>query len=207
MPLHSLERSRARLQAANTVILPLLRAAARQRKLARILGSQPGKIASLYQSRDYTLNILVYTLPAGPQLVVALYASTQESRPLSPRQLAARLRRLASAVAKLRGKLFNQADIVYALYAPAGLTRGALHTATRQGITIATRPEKLAHSLARYLKTRYNRLIAKLRGRRVWGPVPLLAYMLAELAAQLGAEVEKPPLDRVVEAALRGGTL
>lgn len=199
------ERPQRRLEVVNSVILPLLRAAGRQRKLQRILGKEAANPTAIYQTNDYTVTVLVYTLPAGNPLVVAIYASTQVSRPLSPQQLAQRLKRLKTILSKLRGRLFNQADIVFLLHAPAGLTRGAIRIAVENGVSVSKTPLDAARSLARFLATRYRRLSQKLYGRRIWGPIPLLLYMLAYLASQLDASVEPPSLSRIVELASRGG--
>jgi len=201
-----LDRAGQRLHIVNKVFLPFLRTSRKHRRLLRILGKYENP-AFVVQRRDYTANILAYTMPAGPQLVVALYASMQSTRPLSPQQLASRLRSLKEAVASLRGRLFNQADIVYLIYAPAGFTRGAKRLAVKQAVTIAPDVETLLASLARYIKTRYERLRRKLAGKRIWGHIPLLLYALGYLASELGADVRLPPIEATIDALTRGAIL
>ncbi|GEM_PF-3421644 len=198
MKLLPLERVSRRLDVVNRLMLPFLRASRRQAGLSRLLGENLNP-AMVVSSRDYTVTVLVYTMPTGPHLVVALYASTQSSRPLSPKQLAARLARLRDAVLRLRGRYFNQADVVYLVYAPAGFTRGARRLAVRQGIAISCTTRALLTNLARYIKTRYERLRRKLEGKTVWGRVPLLLYMLGYMARELGAAVELPDLAKTIE--------
>jgi hypothetical protein len=205
-PTLPLERPKLRLETVNTIFLPFLKASRQYRRLLRILGRQENPATVIHQ-RDYTVNILTYTMPVGPHLVIALYASTQTSRPLSPQQFAKKLQVLKKELIELRGKYFNQADIVYLIYAPAGFTRGTRRLAARQGVNIASNVTRLARLLAHYLKTRYERLHRKLLGKRVWGPIPLLLYALALLANSLGAGIDPPNIEKVLEAATRGTKL
>lgn len=197
-----------RLRSLNRLLLPFLRSAREQRRLLRLAGRPPTRVLHVDQSRDYTVTVIVYTLPLGNPLVAAIYTSAQRSRPLSPSQLRQRLQRLRDTVAKLRGRLYNQADIIYAVQVPAGATRGARRLARSLGVNLAENTEKLLASLARYTATRYQRLAAKLRGKRVWGPVPLLLHTLAHLAKELGAhDTDPPPLHVTVKLAQEGGTI
>jgi len=197
-----------RLRSLNRLLLPFLRSAREQRRLLRLAGRPPARILHVDQARDYTVTVIVYTLPLGNPLVAAIYTSAQRSRPLAPSQLRRRLQRLRDAVARLRGRLYNQADIVYAIHVPAGATRGAKRLARSLGVNLAATTEKLLASLARYIATRHQRLAAKLRGKRVWGPVPLLLHALAHLAKELGApDADPPPLHITLKLAQEGGTI
>ncbi len=202
-----LERREQRLGVANALLLPLARGARQAARLTRLLNGKH-RVLHIDQARDYTVTVAVVDMPLGNPLVVALYTSTQTSRPLSPSQLAKRLQRLREAVEKLRGSLYTQADTVYMLYAPRGLTRGAARKAYKAGITVATKPIQLAKSLARFLKARYEKLRRRLAGKRVWGPIPALLYTLHELAKSLGADPQPPiSLEQALHLAENGGHL
>ncbi len=201
-----LERRQERLRTVNQLLLPFLRSSGRYRKLLRLVGRLDNP-TMVVQSRDYTVNIMVYTMPMGPHLVLAVYASTQRARPLSPQQLAAKLRALRERVSKLRGRYFNQADIAYLVLAPAGFTRGARRLARQLGVTLAKQGNTALRVLARYIRRRYERLLRAIAGKRVWGMLPLLLYTLGAMARELGENVRLPNLASIIDAATKGGML
>ncbi|KSW11958.1 hypothetical protein CF15_03975 [Pyrodictium occultum] len=199
------ERRARALAEANEVLLPLLGGA---RALVRVLeaaGRSPARPVSLHSSGDKRLHALILELPGSSPLVVAVYSSTQESRPTSPQQLAKRMKRLAGFVARLRGRYFNAADVAYIYISPRGLTRGARRLAIGLKTFFAQSGREARQKLAKFLATRYYKLLASLRGKRVWGPVPLLLYALSILAQRLGAHVEPVSAARAIELSTRGG--
>lgn len=202
-----LEAREERLHLLNQLLLPLLRASRGYARAWSLVEGLEKKPARLEASRDYSTGLLVLDLPGSHPLVVAVAASAQHSRPLAPSQLERRLQRLRRLVARARGKLFTAADVVYVILAPRGYTRGATRLARTAGVIAARTPREAASRLARYLKQRLTALHARLRGRRVWGPVPLLYHALAALAQALGADIKAPGTTETVRLALDGGQL
>ncbi|KSW11369.1 hypothetical protein CF15_00425 [Pyrodictium occultum] len=205
--MHSLQRRQRRLEAVNQLLLPLLRGARRYYTAWRLVNPLLTGVSRVDESSDYTVTVVTLQLPASSPLVVALYTSTQESRPISPSQLQRRIRRLRSRVASLRGKVFNRADLVYIIYAPRGFTVGARRMARREAVNLASRIEDAIKALARFVGRRLARLTEKLRGRRIWGEVPLLLYALQELTVSLGAGARLVSRELAVKLAERGGTI
>lgn len=191
MPLPSSSERKARaLSEANKILLPLIGGA---RSIARVVEaagvSRITRPVSVHSSRDMRLHVIVVEMPGSNPLVVAVYASTQESRPTSPLQFSNRIKRLQHFISKLRGKYFNTADIAYVYISPSGLTRGARLLAVKYKVFFALDGNEARQKLAKFLASRYRKLIASLQGKRVWGVVPLLLYSLSLLARQLGAHV------------------
>lgn len=205
--MHPAQRRQQRLATLNELLLPLLRGARRYYAAWRIVNPLLAGVTRLDQTGDYTITILTLHLPASNPLVVALYTSTQESRPVSPSQLLRRIRRLRSHVARLRGRVFNSADILYILYAPKGYTTGSKRLARREAVNLATKVEDALKTLARYIGRRLSRLTQKLRGKRVWGELPLLLYALQELASSLGTSLHLISKEHAIRLAEQGGQL
>ena len=195
-----------RLTVLNRLLLPLLRAARRYHHVWRLSRSDAARApAKTVNTSTYTVAIITLELPGSHPLTIAYYVSTQRSRPLSPKQLTQRMRQLKKMLAKNRTP---QGDTVYALYIPAGLTRGARRIAHHNMILYSRKPERLAERIASYLRHRYERLLEKLRGRKVWGQLPLLLYSLSTLATELGEHIDnRPSPDWAIEAAEKGGVI
>ncbi|BEP18576.1 hypothetical protein PYJP_19280 [Pyrofollis japonicus] len=203
-----LQRVEERLQVVNQFIVPLLRATKRYSTLWSQVTRLIRKPTKIYTSRDYTVSILVIDLPASKPLVLVYYISTQRSRPLSPSQLEQRMRSMRRHVEKIRGKLFESADIIYTIYAPKGLTQGARRKAKRNFINIARSSKELLAPLARYITRRFQRLIESIRSKRIWGELPILIYAFQEIGRSIGARIDDvldPPT--VLKLSLKGGTI
>lgn len=174
-------RAEEALRLANQVILPLLRGARGFVKLYEAYTRIPRRVTSLTSSGDKRIHVLAIEVPFSKPLVVAIYASTQRSRPVSPSQLRRRLQRLSRLVAKLRGTIGEQADVVPVYLSATRLTRGAYREALRARIYVALSPTKARQYIASYLNRRLRALLAKLKGRPK-GRVAVLAYALNSLA-------------------------
>ena len=199
-----MNRQLAALETANRLLLPVLRAT---RRIAVVTRSSIDPLFTpvrVYSSGDKRIHVAVVNLPGSHPLIVAVYASTQRSRPTSPQQLAKRLSRLARFVRRLSGKEYTQADIVYIYMAPRGLTRGSIRLAARSKVVYASEPSEAKRKLAKYLAKRYRRLLASIVGKRVWGSVPLLAYALSLLARELGEPLHVPDPNQVLYWAEKG---
>ncbi|ABM80732.1 hypothetical protein [Hyperthermus butylicus] len=193
-----MDRQLAALETANKLLLPVLRATRRIAAVARSSIDPSFTPIRVYSSGDRRIHVAVVNLPGSHPLVVAIYASTQRSRPTSPQQLARRLARLARFVGRLSGNEYAQADIVYVYMAPRGLTRGSIRLAVKSKIVYASEPSEARRKLAKYLAKRYRRLLASIMGKRVWGSVPLLAYALSLLARELGEPLHTPDPHQVL---------
>ena len=186
-----LARSREALEEANRLLLPLQRAAARLApRIAAAQQRQPVSIVKTRETGDRRVRLMVIDLPASKPLLLAVYVSTQRSRPASPAQVSKRIERIVKEVNKIRGKLFNTADIVYIYLSKTRLTRSAYRIARQMGVLVALSASAAASLLRRYLRRRLERLLEKTRGR-IWGALKLLAETLKELANSLGEGEEQ----------------
>ncbi|ALL01663.1 hypothetical protein Pyrde_1620 [Pyrodictium delaneyi] len=204
----SKERKARALAEANKILLPLLGGARHIAKVVEASGAaHVVKPVSVHSSSDMRLHIVVIDIPGSSPLVVAIYVSTQESRPTSPSQFSTRIKRLQHFLDKLRGKYFNTADVAYLYISPLGLTRGAKRLAIKSRIFYAANGNEAKQKLANFLATRYKKLLAKLTGKRIWGTVPLLLYALSLLARRLGAVVQSISPIHAIEWAQKGTRL
>ena len=170
---------------ANRLLLPLLRAVKRYNLSCRRCRRDSTMATRLLQTGDRRVHILVVDIPASNPLVIAVYTSVQRSRPASPSQVLKRVRRLVEAVKRLRGRVFNAADILYFYLSRTRLTRNAYRAAVKAGVHVALTPVKAAEMLSRYLKSRLDRLREALKGKRVWGVVERLLHSLETLYTEL----------------------
>ena len=206
LPLPSSNERKARaLSEANKILLPLIGGARSIAKVVEAAGaSQRTRPVSVHSSRDMRLHAIVVEIPGSNPLVVAVYASTQESRPTSPLQFSNRVKRLQRFISKLRGKYFNTADIAYIYISPSGLTRGARLLALKYKVFFALNGNEARQKLAKFLASRYRKLIASLQGKHIWGVVPLLLYSLSLLARKLGAQIHSLSPIHAIEWSRKG---
>jgi hypothetical protein len=184
------EAKQRALAQANEVLYPLIAGGKRLSRIVEATATTRRKFVYVYSSGDLRIHILVLDLPASHPLVVAIYSSAQTSRPTSPSQLAKRVARLRREVNKLRHKVFESADIVYVYLSPRRLTRGSVYRALREGVLFSSSPTEVRRKLAKYLATRYRKLVERVAGSRIWGELPLLMYALNMLARRLTSSIE-----------------
>ncbi|BEP17070.1 hypothetical protein PYJP_04220 [Pyrofollis japonicus] len=189
MKMTELKRRELALSEANMVIEPLLRGI---RRLINIAETARIHLYSpkIHSSTDRRVYVIALPLPIGNPLVLGIYVSTQSSRPVSPSQFTKRITRLRKEVEDLRGKDFTTADIVYVYVSPKRLTKTAYKNAVKAGILVAQSGGEAKRRIAKYLVKRYEKLLRKLAGRRIWGRVALFAYALLILASRLGYSVD-----------------
>lgn len=200
------EAKEAALRAANNVIIPLLSIARRYSQLLFKLANETLHLRVL-QTGDKRVNIVLVEPPASRPLVVAVYSSVQESRPVSPSQLRRRLVRLRKLVDKLRGKHFVSADIIYIYMTRARLTINAYRMARQAGIYVALSSQHAKRILSRYFLKRVKGLLKKLQGQRIWGRLALLLYMLYELVKAFSPRHIELKIDYNVVLAYEKGVL
>lgn len=112
-----------------------------------------------------------------------VYVSAQVT-PIRPYQAERIVKKLLGVAAGLPPG--DKAPIVYA---PGGVTSGAYKIFKKHGVYVARTIDEVVDFIVRYFKERWGKLKEKLRGRRIWGPVALLALMLAEILKFLGHAV------------------
>ena len=147
------------------------------------------------RSRSPVARISLFLSNLDPKLNdfhLVLYVSGQRTRK-RPYQSTSIARALLSASKKLRG------EVVHGFVAEKGATRGAYAYLRKTGILVARRARDLLGLVARFFEKRWQRLRAALAGKRIWGPVALLALILAEIARYLGLQLVR--VDEAVELA------
>jgi hypothetical protein len=203
-----LKMKEERLALLNQVVLPLLRAARRYSASWRILLPSTAGTSRLEGTKDYTATVLQLNLPASNPMLIAIYISVQKSSPLTPSQLEPKIRKLKELVNKLRGKTFVAADIIYIIIAPKGYTIGSRRIAKKNGVNAVKTVEEAVARLRIYIRTRLQKLVEKVRGKRIWGELPLLIYALQSILEELGEKLQTFfPEDLIVKIALEGGSI
>jgi hypothetical protein len=197
-----------RLAHLNRLLLPLLRAARRYAAAWRVLLPSIAGTTRVESTRDYTASIIQLNLPASNPLLVAVYVSMQRSSPITPSQLKPKLHKLKTLVNRLRGRTFTAADIVYIIVAPKGYTTGARKLAANTGVNAVKNVEEAAAKLRTYIRARLQKLAQAVKGKRIWGELPLLIYSLQTILAELGETITiiRSP-DLAIELALHGGKI
>jgi len=184
------------LEAANAVLLPLARASRFARE--RLGADTRYRLESTSDDRVY---VVVLELPGSRPLVLGVYATTEESRPLTFSRLAPRLRRLKRLMARRAPPGGDTLVFVLAASPRTRCTGPARRLLSRLRTGFMT-PTGLREWLHRYLARRLARLLEALRERGVkaYGPLAGLLRALYMLARELGP-VEITLAD--VEAAIR----
>ena len=179
------------LRASNAVLLGVLSAA-----------RGAGLRVEARGSSDQRLRVLVVDLPGSRSLAIGVYATTEESRPISPSRASSRIERLHRLLAKAAPP---GSDTILFLVAAAPRARATAAArrllARRYGAGFHT-PESARRWIHRYLRRRLTRLLETLREKRVkaYGRLAELLRSLYLLTRELG------PVDVAladVEAAIR----
>ncbi len=167
-------------------------------------------------SRDNTLFAIELDLPGTKApLVYIIYVSVQEVRPLSPKQLIPKIRKIKELTEKYSRYSYDVRIGRY-IICPAGFTGQTLveelrrlkgikseyaklvrkafkYTAIgilwRHNIMPVRNEKKILENMAKYFKKRYNGLINSVRGKRIYGELVLLIYMISEIAKELGEQI------------------
>jgi len=203
LALTEFERRSQALREANRVLIPLLGGARRLLQVAEITRVHLAR-ARIHSTNDKRIHIMIIDMFLGHPLILGLYTSTQESRPIAPSQLTRRLRRLRNEVEKLRGREFTAADTIYIYITKKRLTRGAYREARRNGVLVALSGNDAKRRLANYLLKRLQGLLRRIQTKQVWKRVALFAYSLILLARRLGASITEPELLEIAGAFEKG---
>ena len=118
-----------------------------------------------------------------------VYVSGQESRkrPSQVESMTRTMRRVMSRT--LRGEHTGR-EVVTALLAPKGATRGAYRELRKLKWLVATSAEDLKKFIVRWLsERRWMKLWRTLRGKRVYGELALVMMLLAEVLSALGLDI------------------
>ena len=185
------EKLRYRVMLANSMFLDLIRAAKKAREHeARYKRTIPGSPVRIWHDTRWNIYSILIDLPGSRKpLVVATYISAQVSRPLSPSQTTPKILKLYDIIRR-----YPEADKLLFMLA-ATYTSTAYEMLREAKIMPTKKPGELMNWLARYFKKRYVKLIDALRGKRVFGELLLLAYILHELMKLYGEKVENDPLE------------
>ena len=95
-------------------------------------------------------------------------------------------------------------EVIFALLAPKGATRGAYKELRSRKFLVATSPKDLKNLVVRWLKEhRWDRLWTSLKGKRVYGPLALVMLLIADVIRSLeGSIVSSMFLLNLLEAAV-----
>ena len=128
---------------------------------------------------------------------LVLYVSAQSTKK-RPSQVASITRALYSVARRYRG------EAITALLAPKGATRSAYRDLRSRNIIVARGPGELLDLLANFFSKRWERLLAALRGKRVYGPLALLMLVLSEILDMLDVRAEPYIYEALYEAIITG---
>ena len=184
------ERRNAALAAVNAVLPDIVGPARRM-----------GLGVAVEQSRDMRLHVVAVELPGSRPLVVAVYATTEESRPIPWSRLQSRLERLRGARERLAPPGGDTLYFILAASPRARPTGPARRRLAREKV-LFTAPRELRRWFSRYFNRRLAGLIRRLKekGVKAYGRLAELLRALYLLASRLG-HVDITLAD--VEAAIR----
>jgi len=114
---------------------------------------------------------------------IILYISTQDWY-MTPSKIEPKINK----VHRYRRKYSESPADTYIAIVSKRATSGAEKLSNRSGVPHRT-PKKVRKDMAKYFSKRFNGLLASLRGRRVFGELVYLIYILQELARYYGYEV------------------
>ncbi len=176
------KRRDAAVKAANTVLVPLASA-------VRFAWERLGTGARYRleaATSDYRVYVAVVELPGSRPLVLGLYATTEESRPITFHRLRPRLERLRKLVARYAPPGCDTLLFIVAT-ARARPTRPAKRVLARLRVGFMS-PRELRGWLHKYILRRLTRLLDTLREKKTkaWGPLAGLLRTLYALAKELG---------------------
>jgi len=193
----AMERRGLALEAANTVLLPLARASRFARE--RLGVDTRYRLESTSDDRVY---VVVLELPGSRPLVLGVYATTEESRPITFSRLAPRLRRMKSLLARWAPPGGDTLLFIVPASPKARTTMPARRLLSRLKTGFMA-PTELREWLHRYIMRRLHGLLGVLRERSVkaYGPLAGLLRTLYILARELGPVPEN--LFYEVEAVIR----
>ncbi|WFO75658.1 hypothetical protein J4526_01890 [Desulfurococcaceae archaeon MEX13E-LK6-19] len=147
-----------------------------------------------YDERRTILDIYI-ELPATRPVRYLVYISMQTSRPLSPSQTRTKILRLLER----KTRYVTGMDTAKYILCPAGYTRGALEMLRTARIIPMKNMHEIIKNMAKYFKNRYTKLIDALRGKRLYGELMLLAYILREITKELGETIANDPLEQYLK--------
>ncbi len=172
----------------NKLLLPFARGLGRSRGILESYYKRDVKPLTILKDPVKRVITLIIELPATKRLVqYHIYVSTQESCPIYPKQLEPKLRKLFSEAVKYNA----QSDRGYYIICPVGYTRGAKEEIKKKHVYPATSAEEVLRNIAKYFKNRFVGLINALRGKRLFGELALLVWILQEILKQLKSYIEK----------------
>ena len=172
-----LGRRDAALRAANAVLLGVLSAA-----------RGAGLRVEARWSSDQRLRVLVVDLPGSRSLAIGVYATTEESRPISPARAASKVERLLRLLSTAAPPGSDTLLFIVAATPRVRATGTARRLlARRYGAGFHT-PGSARRWIHRYLRRRLTRLLESLREKRVkaYGRLAELLRALYLLASRLG---------------------
>ena len=138
-------------------------------------------------SSDKRVFFIEVSLPASAPLVIAVYSTTEESRPLTWARVSAKLRRLHSYIARRTPPSRDLFVAVIAATPRVRATNPARRRARRNKVALGT-VENALKALRTYLARRLQGLIKSLRDKKTkaYGELAELLRVLYLLASRLG---------------------
>ena len=188
-----LEKARFRLRVINTFIRLVARPVKRNwHYVEGYLRRRTSSPVSIEYDTRYNLLDLVIELPGSRPVRYIIYVSAQQARPLSPKQLVAKINRILSTYRKKTTPM----DTAKYMICPGGYTSYAEKMLRAHKIIPARTDKQVLENMAKYFKNRYTKLIDSIRGKRLFGKVALLAYLLQQIIKELGETITEDPLEQ-----------
>jgi len=185
-----------RLEVFNLLFLPLIRSVRgyreAYRRVSRRLDSPVEVVDDIYEG----VFAVVIKEPGGRRAAWVLYVSVQEWY-ITPSKVPAKARKVLEAVRRVS----VPGQYTYVALVCRRATSGAVRLATRLGVPIRTAGQ-VRSDIRKYVVKRFSQLLSALRGRRVYGDLAVLLYLLQEAAKELVGQgvptLFKDPLDAIL---------
>jgi len=168
-----------RLSVFNLIGRPIIRALNRYKVIHSRISKRPGSPIEVRDDIYEGVYAISIKEPTGRQAVWVLYISVQEWY-LTPSKVPSKARKVLAALRYLS----TPDTYAYVAIVAKRATSGAHRTASRLGVPIRT-ANHVIKDIKKYLLKRYTQLIAILRGRRIFGELAALLYLLQEALKEL----------------------
>jgi len=194
-PIASIIRDK-RLSIFNVFGRPLIRATNRYKEIHNHISKRPDSPIEVRDDIYEGVFAVSIKEPTGRRAVWVFYVSVQEWY-LTPNKIPSKVRKVLVALRQLS----TPDTYAYVAIVAKRATSGAHRLASSMGVPIRTL-NQVIRDIKKFLLKRYTQLIAALRGKRVYGELAALLYLLQEVLKEfLGVGVPtvfNDPFDAII---------
>jgi len=185
-----------RLTVFNSLFLPIIKSMGRYREIHRHITRRYESPIEVVDSIYEGVFAVSIKEPSGRRAAWVVYVSAQEWY-ITPSKVPSKARK----VLEVMRRISVPGQYTYTAIVAKRATSGALRLAAQIGAPVRTAGQ-VQSDIRKYIVKRYTQLLAALRGRRVYGDLAALLYLLQEVAKEFTGPgiptLFKDPLDAVL---------